>query len=86
MTPALAPQLKVPALPQLPDDAYDVIPHEAEGVFLGWTFTTRSRFPRRTRHHCVRPDKSMESLRCTSLTDAVNLLRGPAGLPALVDE
>ena len=86
MSTIFIPPAEAPELPELPNGAYDIVPHEAGGVFLGWTFATKSRFTRRVQHHYVRPNGAMESLRCTSLTDAVNFLRGPAGLDALVNE
>lgn len=86
MSTIFIPPTEAPELPELPDGAYDIVPHEAGGTFLGWTFATKSRFARRVQHHYVRPNGAMESLRCTSLTDAVNFLRGPAGLDALVSE
>ena len=73
-------------VPVIPANAHDLVPHEADGLFLGWTYQIRSIFPWRTRWYCVHPDGTNDELPCSSLTDAVNRLRGPHGLLALYDE
>lgn len=70
----------------IPDNARDIVPHEGNGGFLGWTFRTRHRFTLRTSYYAVRPDGTTDPARCATLLDAVNYLRGPAGLPALVND
>lgn len=72
--------------PTLPHGARDVVPHEVNGVFLGWTYSQRHRFTRRTTYRFVHADGTAPDLSRPRLLDAVNCLRGPAGLPALVDE
>jgi len=70
----------------IPANARDLVPHEADGVFLGWTYRLRSIFPWHTRWCFITPDGFEGGALCTSLTDAVNHLRGPHRLEALYDE
>lgn len=69
----------------IPSQGRDLVPHEAGGVFLGWTYQIRSLFSWRTRWYFVRPDGT-DGTACRSLLDALNHLRGPNFLPGLVDE
>lgn len=66
----------------LPDGACDLVEHWEGDAFLGWTFRIRGGLFRLPGHGYIRPDGSTEAIRRMTPTDAVNFLRGPAGLPA----
>jgi hypothetical protein len=77
----------IPPLPEgLPTAGRDIVPHEGNGIFLGWTFQVRHRFGLRIVYYFIRPGGESEPVPCRSLLEAVNYLRGPAGLSALVNE
>jgi hypothetical protein len=69
----------------LPVGAFDVTEQRAEGVFLGWTCRTRNWLTRKVSCHSIWPDRTTSS-RFASMTDALNFLRGPQGMTALIEE
>lgn len=71
---------------RIPPNARDLVPHEANSVFLGWTYRIHSVFPWGSRWYHLTPGGTGRGLPSSSLTDAVNHLRGPHGLDALYDE
>ena len=79
-----APTLQ-PGIPKLPEGARDLLRYEDGSMFLGWTCYTLSRFTRRITWYFIRPQDG-EAVRCASNREAMNSLRGPAGLTALVTE
>jgi len=75
----------IPDTTVLPRGARGLVSHEGGGTFLGWTFCTLSTFTRRISWYFIRPEGTLGA-RCADHLEALNCLRGPAGLPALIDE
>lgn len=74
-----------PGIPHLPNRSRDLGVYEVGDTFLGWTFCTLSRLTRRISWYFIRPEGTL-GIRCASRMEALNYLRGPAGLPALVPD
>ena len=66
----------------LPEGSCELTEHREDDLLLGWTFRVRRGIFRLPGYGYIRPDGTTEAIRRISFTDAVNFLRGPAGLPA----